>query len=64
MIRAEGQQRVLHVVQSFVTTNTYETAQYLQRNYGNQIIRNSWFAIQTLQVQRRARHQPRLTIKS
>jgi len=39
VIRAEGQQRVLHVVQSFVTTNTYETAQYLQRTYGNQIIR-------------------------
>ena len=39
VIRAEGQQRVLHVVRSFVTKNTHETVQFLQRNYGNQIVR-------------------------
>jgi hypothetical protein len=37
--RREGQQQILHVVSSFVTKDTYETAQYLQRNYGNQLVR-------------------------
>ena len=39
VIRAEGLNRVLHIVRSFVTANTHETVQYLQRNYGNQLIR-------------------------
>ena len=34
----QGQQTVLHVVGSFVTKDTYETAQYLQRTYGNQLV--------------------------
>ena len=39
VMRKEGIQDVLHVVDSFVTKNTYETAQHLQRFYGNQIVR-------------------------
>ena len=38
-MRAEGLNRVLHIVRSFVTSNTHETVQYLQRNYGNQLVR-------------------------